>query len=365
MIKGIKIRAYPTKAQKILIDKTLGCCRLIYNKGLDARKTAYENGISIGYNETSKMLTAWKHQPEFAFLKEPDSIALQQALRDLDRAFTNFFEKRAGYPCFKKKHDTHQSYRTMNNKKTGSIRVTGHYIRIPKIGEVRVKQTVNVSNINHAVIERTPTGKYYIVLNVEFQPDDIQIPNTAIGIDMGLHDFYTDSNGNKVENPKYLERSNKKLVRAQRQLSRKIKGSKNREKQRKLLARIHEKIANQRNDFLQKESSRLIRENQTICVEDLSVCKMLKNHKLARAISSVSWSSFFQMLEYKASWHGNRIVKIPRFFASSQLCHCCGHKNSEVKDLKIRKWECPYCHAHHDRDINASINILNKGLSMI
>ena len=362
MNKGVKFRAYPNKEQQILINKTFGCSRLIYNKGLAMRDEAYNNGEKICYNETSAMLTALKKQDEFAWLKEPDSIALQQSLRDLDRSYKNFFEKRAKHPKFKSKHDNHQSYRTLNQG--DNIRITGRYIKLPKLGYVKIKQSMSVGHINNVTVERTPTGKYFVVLNADFEPEVRHNNGGVIGIDVGIKDFYADSNGNVVNNPKYLEKSMRKLKREQKRLSRKQKDSSNRNRQRIKVARVHEKITNQRNDFLQKQSTMLVRENQMICIEDLNVKGMIRNHKLARSIASVSWSRFFTMLEYKAGWYGSTIIRVPTMYPSSQTCSCCGYQNPLVKDLSVRSWECPECHTIHNRDTNASINILNKGLSI-
>jgi putative transposase len=327
------------------------------------RVNAYKNGENVNYSKTSAMLTELKRQDDFAFLKEVDAIALQQSLRDLDRAYQNFFKKRAKFPRFKSKHNNHQSYRTLNQN--NNIRIVGNCLKLPKLGYVKIKQSMEVGHIHNVTIEKTPTGKYFAVLNIEFEPEFKQNNGNSIGIDVGLKEFYTDSNGNKVDNPKYLEKSEQKLKREQRKFSRKQKGSKNREKQRIKVARVYEKTTNQRNDFLQKESTKLVRENQTICIEDLNIKGMLRNHKLAKAISSVSWSKFFEMLEYKATWYGNEIIKVPTIYPSSQICSFCGYKNPLVKNLSVREWVCPECHTKHDRDYNASINILNKGLSLV
>lgn len=363
MKKGIKFRAYPNKEQQSIINRTLGCCRLIYNKGLAMRNEAYENGTKIGYNQTSAMLTELKKTADYSFFKEVDSIALQQSLRDLDRGFKNFFEKRTKHPQFKSKHNHHQSYRTINQE--NNIRIAGQYLKLPKLGYVKIRQSIEVGHINNVTIERTPTGKYFVVLNVDFEKQLMTNMGGSIGIDVGIKEFYCDSNGNVVHNPKYLEKSMRKLIKEQRRLSRKQKDSNNRNKQRLKVALVHEKITNQRNDFLHKQSTMLVRENQTICIEDLNVKGMICNRKLAKSIASVSWSKFFSMLEYKAAWYGNDVIKVPTKYPSSQTCNCCGYKNPLVKNLAIRTWECPKCHAKHDRDTNASINILSKGLSIV
>ena len=326
------------------------------------RNEAFENGGKIGYSQTSAMLTELKKCDGFAFLKTVDSIALQQSLRDLDRGFVNFFQKRASHPTFKSKHNRHQSYRTVNQG--DNIRIAGKYIKLPKLGYVKIRQSMEVGKIKNVTIDHTPTGKYFAVLNVEFEAQPIPNNGGCIGIDVGIKEFYSDSNGKVVSNPKYLEKSMCKLIREQRKLSRKQKNSNNRNKQRVRVALVHEKITNQRNDFLQKQSTMLIRENQTICIEDLKVKNMMRNHKLAQHIGSASWSKFFDMLKYKSVWYGNDVIKVPTMYPSSQTCSCCGYKNPLVKNLAVRVWECPDCHTVHNRDTNASMNILKKGLQM-
>lgn len=361
MNKGVRFRIYPNKEQQNLINQTFGCCRLVYNLGLDMRNKAFENGEKINYSKTSAMLTELKRNDEFSFLRDVEAVALQQSLRDLDQGFVNFFQKRARHPRFKGKHGR-QSYRTVNQR--NKIRIVGEYIRLPKLGYVKIRQSMKIGKINNATVVRMPTGKYFVSLNVEFEPEVKQNNGSSIGIDVGIKEFYSDSNGNTVSNPKFLEKLSRKLRREQRKLSRKKKGSNNRNKQRIRVAKVHEKITNQRNDFLQKISTMLISENQVICIEDLKIKNMVRNRKLARCINSVSWGKFFNMLEYKANWHGNKLAKVPTMYPSSQTCSCCGYKNPLVKNLAVRKWECPNCHTVHDRDTNASINILNKGLSI-
>lgn len=364
MRKGVVFRIYPNKEQQKLINQTLGCCRYIYNYGLSMRNEAYKNGDKIGYSQTSARLSELKRMEEYSFLGEVDSIALQQALRDLDVAFSKFFHKLSAHPKYKSKKNRFQSYRTLNSSDKRKIRLEGKYITLPKLGRVKFKQSMEVGTIHNVTIERRPTGKYFAVLNVDFEPRHVERKRGAIGIDVGIKEFYSDSNGDIVPNPRHLERSARKLAREQRRLSRKQKGSNNRSRQRKKVALVHEKVTSQRNDFLQKQSTILVRENQTICVEDLHIKGMLRTHKLAKAISSVSWAKFFEMLEYKAEWYGSEIIKVPTMYPSSQLCSCCGYKNSLVKALSVRVWVCPSCLTKHNRDTNASINILNKGLQM-
>ena len=363
MFKAIKIRLYPNKGQYCLIDQILGCCRFIYNKGLEKRQKDYKRGKKTGYYQTCKMLTGLKKSQKFEFLNTCDAVALQTSLYDLNSAFANFFKKQSKYPNFKSKHNHRQSYRTLNNNNT--IRIESKHIRLPKVGWVKIRQTVKNANIRYATVVKAPSGKYFAVLAVEFEPKPRPNKGGQVGIDVGIHSYYTDSNGAVVDNPKNLKKSLKQLERVQRSISRKVKRSHNFEKQRVKVATIHEKVYNRRNDFLQKLSSILISDNQVICVEGLRVANMLKNHRLAREISDASWGAFRRMLEYKSNWYGNNLAVTPTFYPSSQLCSNCGFQNAKVKNLTIREWTCSKCKTLHDRDFNASVNILKCGLQMI
>ena len=364
-IKGFKFRIYPNKTQQQLINSILDCCRFVFNHFLDIRKNEWKaNHNSLTYVKTSKLLTDLKKREDTSWLKEADSIALQQSLRDLDRAYENFFKKRAKYPRFKSKHNHTQSYRT-NNVDNG-VRIVDKRVRLPKVGFVKIKQSRTFEgHILNATVIHTASGKYFISLCVEMGKEKLISTNDGkqIGIDVGLKEFYTDSNGNTVSNPRVLKKLSKKLAREQRRLFHKMPKSRNREKARIRVARIYEHIANIRKDFLHKLSTQLVRENQTIAVENLQVKNMLKNHKLAKAISDVSWSEFFRQLEYKAKFYGSEILKVPTFYPSSQTCHVCGYQNAGTKDLSVREWTCPQCGTVHDRDINAARNILAKALA--
>lgn len=363
MNKGIKFRIYPDETQKLILAKTFGCCRLVYNKGLAFRINSFKAGEKPSYKMTSSMLTDMKHSKEFLFLNEVDSIALQQSLRDLDRAYRNFFDCRSRYPKFKSKHNHNFSYRTINQG--NNIRIENGKIKLPKVGFVKIKQSMQVDNIHSVTIEQSPSGKYYAVIVTDFTPCLKENAGGLIGLDVGIKTFCSDSNGLETENPKHLEKAEKKLARLQRKLSRKVKGSKNYEKQRIRVACAYEKVTNRRDDFLHNMVNTLISENQVICVENLNIKGMIKNHKLAKHIQSASWGKFVNTLEYKSSWYGNTVVKVPTKYPSSQLCSCCGYKNPLVKNLSVRAWTCPNCGTVHERDKNAAINILSKGLSML
>jgi len=371
-LKAYKFRIYPTEEQEIFFAKTFGCVRKVYNLMLNDRKKAYEEVK----NDPSKKMTfptPAKYKKEFPFLKEVDSLALANAQLHLDKAYKNFFrDKSVGFPRFKSKKNPVQSYTTNNQNGTVAL-IDSKFIKVPKLKSlVRIKLHRQPKGmIKSVTISRHSSGKYYISLLCKEEISELPKTNSAIGIDLGITDFAILSDGQKIDNNKFTSKMEKKLKREQRKLSRrallakkrgvKLYEARNYQKQRQKVARLNKKVMNQRTDFLNKLSTEIIKNHDIICIEDLNVKGMLRNHKLARSISDVSWSSFVAKLQYKADWYGREIIKVDTWFPSSQICSECGHKDGK-KSLDIREWTCPICHTHHDRDINASINILIEDL---
>lgn len=354
--KAYVFRIYPNETQKQFLAQSFGCARFVYNYFLRQRIDYYvQTSKGLTYHNNALALTQLKKQPEYEWLNNVNSQILQQSLRNLDVAYNNFFNKRAEFPKFKKKRNQ-QSFHVPQN-----FKIKDDKLDIPKCKGIKVKLHRQIEGtIKSLTISQTPSGKYFASILVETDIPDPVYSGNEIGIDYGIKAFVTASNGEIIESPKCLRNSEKKIRRLQKRVSRKVRGSRNRQKAIKRLAKKHEKVSNQRNDFLHKLSKRLIDENQVIYIENLAIRNMIRNHCLAKSISDSGWNMFVNMLKYKGQWYGCHIIEINRFFPSSKRCHKCGYINENLT-LKDRSWLCPECNTAHDRDINASLNILTFG----
>jgi putative transposase len=369
MQKAFKVTLIPSQNQVVLINKTIGCARFVYNRFLARRKEIYETeNKTLNYTGCSQELTQLKK--EINWLTEVDKFALQNSLRNLEAAYKNFFtdlkkpkqKRRFGFPKFKKKHGFKQSYQT--NFTNGNIQVRDNYLKLPKLGWVRFykSQEINGTVVN-VTVTCTKTGKYIANILCETEIKKHPDVDKNIGLDLGIKSYFVTSDRVEVENPKHYRQALRQLRQANKKLFRSQKGSNNRVKAKTKLARIYERVTNKRDDFLHKLSTRIIRENSIICIEDLRVANIVKNHKLALSISDASWAKFVAMLSYKALWHDRIVQKVSPFFPSSQTCSHCGFVNRLVKDLSVREWDCPACNTHHLRDFTAATNILREGMS--
>lgn len=364
-LKAHKVRLYPNADQQVFFAKSFGCTRFIWNKMLVDKIDHYKA------TKTTLNPTPAQYKKEFEWLKEVDSLALANVQQQLRAAYNKFFKQGSGFPKFKKK-GIKDSYTTNNQK--GTVAITDSTVKLPKIGHITAKFPDKINGlIKSATISRTPSGKYFVSLLVETIVNELPKTQSNIGIDLGLTDFIVLSDGTKVANPKFLAKLQDKLAREQKILAkrravakadqRKLSDSKNYQKQKLKVAKVYEKITNSRQDFLHKLSFNIIKNHDVIAIEDLNVKGMVKNRKLAKAISDSSWSTFTTMLTYKAEWYGKTLVKIDRWYPSSKKCSGCGHLLTKAElPLSLRSWNCPSCLQENDRDLNASINILHQGL---
>lgn len=362
--RAYKYRFHPTEEQAEQLARTFGCVRYVYNRALAERSRAWtQEQRRVNFAETSKMLTIWKRDPETVWLTEPSKGPLQAALRNLQAAYDAFWRKQAGYPAFKRKGRSKDSATYYE----GTFHYRGGTLKLAKmtepLGVIWSRPLPDGATPSQVTVSRDSAGRYHVSLLVEELVAPLPSTGNVVGIDAGITSLYTLSTGEKIANPRHERADRARLVKAQRALSRTQEGSQNRVKARRKVAKVHARIVDRRRDHLHKLSTRIIRENQTVVIEDLSVRNMVRNRFLARAISDASWAQFRSMLEYKADWYGRDLIAIDRFYPSSKTCSTCG---TIVKALllNVREWTCHHCDSKHDRDVNAATNILAAGLAV-
>lgn len=372
VIKGYKYRIYPTKEQEMQLVKTFGSCRFVYNQLLAKRIELYKSeNKSMNKTECNNYCNR-ELKKQYLWLKEVDKFALTNSIYDLDTAYQNFFRKvkqgsdKVGFPKFKSKHNHYYSYKTNFTNNNIKVDFENNRVQLPKLKWIKCKLHREFKGkILFATISKVPSGKYYVSFNVECEHEELLQNNNALGMDLGIKDLLITSDGEVFDNKKIAYRYEKKLAKLQRQLAKKQRHSNNYKKQTKKIAKLHEKIANIRKNNLHQISSQIIRENQFIFSEDLNIKGMVKNHNLAKAIHDMGWYELTRQLTYKAEWNNKIYHKVNRYYPSSQLCNVCDYKNEDTKNLSVRFWICPECNTEHDRDKNASINILNQGLKEV
>lgn len=366
MLKAYKYRIYPSKEQEVLIQKTFGCVRFVYNKMLVYKKETYETEKkSLSKFDCNSYVTNVLKK-EYDWLREVDKFSLNNAVINMDAAYQKFFKEHAGYPKFKSKHNHRKSYTTNMTNNNIEVSFDKNRIKLPKLKWVKaVLHREFNGTIKSATISQVPSGKYFCSVLVETEHEPLEKADNTVGIDLGIKDLLVTSDGEKFDNPHLIKKYEQKLTKEQRKLAKRQKGGHNWNKQRIKVARIHEKIKNTRADHLHKISHKLISENQVIVSEDLAVKNMVQNKNRSKAISDCGWYELTRQLDYKAGWNERNYIKIGRYIPSSQTCSNCGYINKEVKDLSVREWDCPQCGTHHDRDVNAAVNILHEGLKLL